>query len=214
MQTRMLALRRLGSAPTRWLGQTRRDRALRRGLRSVRSGPWDDLVFGWGNEYWSALPEYLEAVVLYGRSARGPVLECGTGLTTLVLAAIGADVWALESNEEWRARVETELARNGLSAHVMAAPLRDYGDFDWYDVDPASMPRFSLVVCDGPSSATRGGRYGLLPVMGGHLAHGCNVLLDDVDREGEKQVLASWRDDVESCDVRGAEHPYSILRLR
>ena len=36
---------------------------------------------------------------LYGRSAQGPVLECGTGLTTLVLAAVGADVWALENND-------------------------------------------------------------------------------------------------------------------
>jgi hypothetical protein len=39
------------------------------------------LVYGWGNETFSARHEFLAAVVSYGRRAAGPILECGSGLS-------------------------------------------------------------------------------------------------------------------------------------
>ena len=56
------------------------------------------------------------------------------------------------------------------------------------------MPRsFSLVICDGPPSRTLGGRYGLVPVMRTRLKAGCVILLDDAEREHERQIARLWQ---------------------
>lgn len=175
---------------------------LRRSLavlsRQPRGSPavWRSLEYGWGNESFSASPAYLDAVVEAALDADGPILECGSGLTTLVLATIrrrtGASIWALEDDPEWVRKVRAALHRHRLAANVFLAPLRDYGDFDWYEVAPSRLPKFSLVVCDGPMGSTRGGRLGLLPVLGDRLGSGCVILLDDAGRPDERQVLKEW----------------------
>jgi hypothetical protein len=169
-------------------------RALRRNPRGNRR-IWHDLVYGWGNPQWSALPEYLDAIAAAASVTSGPVLECGSGLSTLVLATIragGGPVCALEEDAEWAARVGSALARHGLTADVRYSPVRRYEHFDWYSVDPFALPVVSLVVCDGPRGSTRGGRYGLLPVIGARLASGCRILLDDAARDEERHVLNRW----------------------
>lgn len=155
------------------------------------------LVYGWGNS-WSADASYLAGTVRHAFEADGPILECGSGLTTLVLCIIAAKknvpVLTLEHAAEWAAKVNESLRQAGLTSHtVTTAPLKDYGDFAWYDVSAVRMPDcISLVICDGPPSDTKGGRYGLLPVAHDHLKTGCVILLDDADREGEKTVLRRW----------------------
>lgn len=47
-----------------------------------------DLIYGWGNEYWSAQDEYLAVCIDYALSTRGPILECGSGLSTIVIGTI------------------------------------------------------------------------------------------------------------------------------
>jgi hypothetical protein len=134
-------------------------------------------------------------VLDYATSARGPVLEYGSGLTTLLLALhLGHQAaWSLEQMEEWQRRVQTRLRLAGTGANVLLAPLTSYGSFQWYDV-PAALPRdeFRLVVCDGPPGTTPGGRYGLLPILGERLPKGAVILLDDAQRLGEQAVLQCW----------------------
>lgn len=157
------------------------------------------LVHGWDNEGWSANVEYLRRVAqaLIERPGSA-VLECGSGLSTLVLGAVaartGSRVYALEHTPTWRERVEQALARGGIvAATVVAAPIVDHGEFAWYQPSDAVLAeRFALVVCDGPPGSTRGGRYGLLPVMRQSLADDCVVLLDDAGREAERTVLRRW----------------------
>ena len=55
------------------------------------------------------------------------------------------------------------------------------------------MPRFDLVICDGPTEATPGGRYGLLPIMARHLSEDAVVRLDDADTKTGRDVLARGR---------------------
>lgn len=177
-------------------------RRLRRGLRSLRKDPrgsepvWQDLVDGWDDQRWAAGVEYLDAVAEQASVEDGPILECGSGLTTLLLATVaestGSSVWSLEHDAPCHERVSSRLRRFGLHANVQLTPLRDYGRFDWYDVEPSALPSFSLVVCDGPPSATRGGRFGLVPVLRQNLAADCSILLDDARRPGEREVLERW----------------------
>jgi hypothetical protein len=187
-------------------------RALRRSIPALRRDPrgedaiWRDLVHGWGG--WAASPDYLDAVAAAAVNEGGAILECGSGLTTVVLATIaeqtGAQVWSLEHDPHWYEVTDKALRKFGLQANLELTPLQSYVDFDWYSVDPNVLPRFSLVICDGPpSSTTRGGRYGLMPVFGDRLTAGCVVLLDDADRPGEQETLCRWRAETSLAYDRG-----------
>lgn len=179
---------------------------------------WRELVYGWGNAGFSSEPEYLDAVAAEAAATRGAILECGSGLTTLVLTTIAAGegraVWSLEADPDWCRTIQLALGRLGLSAELRLAPLRNYGDFDWYDVESLELPLFSLVVCDGPAGRTRGGRFGLVPVLGDRLDVGCTILLDDAERPGEREVLRRW--DAEAGlrhELRGREKRYAVARV-
>jgi hypothetical protein len=56
-----------------------------------------DLVYGWGNAAWSGAPELLQCCVRQALVVRDPVLECGSGLTTLLVGAVvqrtGNQLW-------------------------------------------------------------------------------------------------------------------------
>jgi hypothetical protein len=147
----------------------------------------------WGNLGFTANASYLRAVLDYAEAMPGQIIECGSGLTTLLLALIAPGaVWSLEHTEEWQRHVQTRLWLAGAKANVLPAPLTSYGPFHWYEVPDALPPEFRLVVCDGPPGTTRGGRYGLLPLLGNRLARGSVILLDDAQRPDEQLVLKRW----------------------
>lgn len=189
----------------RWRGPYRRhlfERAWTRlAARAAAIPPDEDtlrqLVRGWDNP-WSAHPSFLRAALTAASVAGGPVLECGSGLTTLLLGHLaahdGRPLCSLEHDDAWRARVASALHRHAVTGvDLRACPLRAYGDFDWYDIAPDSVPSgIALVICDGPPGTTRGGRYGLLPVLHERLRPGCLILLDDADRPEEQAILRRW----------------------
>jgi predicted O-methyltransferase YrrM len=180
-----------------------------------------DLVYGWGNP-WSAKEEYLVACLNAAMLCKGQILECGSGLSTLLLGIIakqkGFRVIALEHNEAWAAKVNAQLKRVGVNSVLIdLAPLRDYGEFTWYS--PTMAPRleaasFELVICDGPPGSTRGGRYGLVPVMRDRLRAGTTILLDDGARPQEQDVARHWAQILPaSHHLEGTEKPYIRLTL-
>lgn len=152
----------------------------------------------WGNEGFSADLAFLDAVAAHAAATAGPVLECGSGLTTVLLGVLagrrGVEVWSLEHDPAWFARTETVLWRHGVpGVRLCLAPLRDYGAFAWYDPPLDELPQTCrLVICDGPPAVTPGGRYGLMPLLGRSLAAGAVVLLDDAARPSEVEVLGRW----------------------
>ena len=157
-----------------------------------------DLQAGWGNDGYAARTDYLEEVARRASATLGPILECGSGLTTLLLGLLagrrGVKTYSLEHISEWRARVNKALVRFQIPrVRVYSAPLREYEGFAWYDPPLAEFPEnFELVICDGPPGDTRGGRYGLLDVLGERLLPGSVILLDDTERAGEAEVLRRW----------------------
>ena len=157
-----------------------------------------ELAQAWGEDGFRAVGGYLEEVTRWAAEARGPVLEIGSGLTTLIIGSVagrrGLQVWTLEHHPEFFRNTEAKLKRYNLNnVHLTLAPLRDYGDFCWYDPPINELPRdFSLIVADGPPGDVKGGRFGLLPVLRSHFASGAVVLLDDAERPQEKAVLQKW----------------------
>jgi hypothetical protein len=161
----------------------------------------NNLIYGWGNMGWSSFQNYTYAIINAAKQTNGPVLECGSGLSTLLMGIIaedkGFEVWSLEHHESWAAHVKKHLAKMNIDkVKVCYAPLKSYGDYQWYDPKDINPPKdFSLVICDGPPHDTKGGRYGLLPLMHGQLADQAIILLDDYVRLEEKSIVIKWQND-------------------
>ena len=186
------------------INRERRLGAAMRRLSSVHADetPSRDLLLelgrAWGEDGFRAVGGYVEEVARWATEARGPVLEIGSGLTTLIVGALlgrrGLPVWTLEHHPEYFRYTDQNVQRYGLTnVHLKLAPLRDYGEFCWYDPPLDELPRdFGLVIADGPPGDVKGGRFGLLPVLQSHFAPGVVVLLDDAERAQEKAVLQKW----------------------
>jgi hypothetical protein len=202
-------------------------RAMRRYLRAVAdsreagdSQLLNELVRGWGNSGWSAQHEFLEGSLREARASDGNILECGSGLSTVLIGAVaqarGLRMWSLEHEPRWADRVRQALRKYHIdSVTVCVAPVRSYGDFDWYGQSALqTVPgRISLVVCDGPPGSTRGGRYGLVPVMLDKLRADCTILLDDGARDEEQAIAARWsRLLATNPELIGSEKPFIRLR--
>jgi predicted O-methyltransferase YrrM len=179
-----------------------------------------DLLTGWSNEGYAANLEYFEEVARIAVASEGPILECGSGATTILLGLLcgqrGKEVWSLEHSAEWQKRVNDVLQRHGISGvRVCFSPLVQKGEFDWYDAPVAEMPnQFSLVVCDGPPGMTKGGRYGLLPLLGHRLPKGSIILLDDAFRSGEAELIKKWESEVGFATklVEKGDRGFAIMR--
>jgi Methyltransferase domain len=173
-----------------------------------------DLIYGWGNEAWSARDEYLAGCISHALVSNGPILECGSGLSTILLGAVakrqGQNHWVLEHKPEWAKKVQNYLDSYNLGSTIITKPLKNYGEFSWYDTSFEKMPTsFSLVACDGPPRRTKGGRYGLVPVMRERLMSGCVILLDDAGRKEELDIAKHWEAELSTTfRVQGITKPY------
>jgi len=191
-------------------------------LTAVRAQPelLDRLIYGWNNEAWSADRRYLGACAERALESSGPFLECGSGLSTILIGAVaksqGKKLWTLEHCPEWMAQVQSCLDKYAIdNVTICQAPLRRYSGFEWYDVSTSELPEdFDLVICDGPPGETLGGRFGLLPTMQDYLVDGCTILLDDAHRPTEKKIIDRWRAEygVETTST-GQDSKFAIIRL-
>jgi hypothetical protein len=227
---RSLAKRIVPAGARDWLKSQGRDFVFGRAMREFLRDPaacaatgnpvLARLIRGWGNDGWSALDEYLAASLQAALAARGPILECGSGLSTLLIGAvaqrIGQRHFALEHTPEWADRVKHELSRFAIdSVTVCVCPLRDFGDFAWYDVSGVALPDdIALALCDGPPGETKGGRIGLVPTLRHRLRPGCVILLDDAERPEERAVADRWGADLGApTRDRGTKKPFVELAV-
>lgn len=192
-----------------WFSTKHRAMVLKRAMAQLIANPerclveddplLSDLVYGWDNTAWSAETEYLVACIEHAMLTKGTILECGSGISTLILGVIAKQRnlghIALESSPEWRQHVSAYLAHYGLTnTQVVDAPIKSYEDFEWYEAPPkTSLGDVTLVICDGPPSKTRGGRFGLMPVMHSALSSECIILLDDAERQEEQDIADNWQ---------------------
>lgn len=166
------------------------------------------------------MPEYLAGCINQALNTTGSILECGSGLSTIVIGAMtngsGRRYWALEDNPQWGRKVKEAAVRYDLRHLVLSVDaLKDYGDFFWYDAPLESMPHdFDLVICDGPPGSTKGGRYGLLPIMAERLKPGCVILVDDAGRKQEQSMVERWEAELGAASrMMGTNKPYLTLTL-
>lgn len=154
----------------------------------------------------AALVAVLNEVEVLGRRS---VLELGGGVSTVYLARLLAArgegcLVAVEHHPLWAAWLERALHREGLDAvaRVVHAPLAPHPlawEGEWYAAEPLvdGLPGepVDLLLVDGPPAwapGTERARYPALPVLREHLAADATVVLDDLHRDGEREVLERW----------------------
>jgi predicted O-methyltransferase YrrM len=156
----------------------------------------------------SGLVTICNEIVLGGRRR---VVELGSGTSTLLLARLlrdqdeGGTLDAVEHDARWAAWVRERLAQEGLSdvARVTFAPLGTHpfavDDLEWYDPEAlAGALRgdpVDLLIVDGPPAYAPGAglaRYPALPAVLPSLSPDAIVVVDDVIRTGEAEILGRW----------------------
>ena len=154
----------------------------------------------WGNEGFAADKDYLNLLLTMLDS--GPVLECGTGGTTLLANVMGQRngfrTYSLEQDPGWAKPAKRALKRSE-AVTVLDTPLRDFGAYQWYDVRVHLPQHFSLVICDGPyidedlgEPAYSAWRYGVLPWFKDNNKSFDRLLLDDVNDSRARAILHRW----------------------
>ena len=138
---------------------------------------------------------------------RPSVVECGSGFSTIRLAELiherAGRLCSIEHDAAWAARVRDALAAAGLAdcARVVLAPLEAHpharDGLSWYAESALRwVPRrIDVLLVDGPPAFEPGTglrRYPALPALAGRLTPEAVVILDDIDRPGELEVVKAW----------------------
>jgi len=176
---------------------------------------------------WAASPDLLRYLFnLVHDERRTSVIECGSGVTTLVMAyamrelGVGK-VIALEHLGEFAEQTRQLLEEHGVSdwAEVRHAPLTDVkigGEtWQWYDLDRIPENEYGLLVVDGPP-ATVGecARFPAVPMLQSLLSVDAVVVLDDHERREERTIGKRWREQLEGWRPRYPKHDKGTLELR
>lgn len=139
-----------------------------------------------------------------GPAGAGPVLELGSGTSTVwlgyAMAQVGGRLVSIDHDAGYADLTRRQVRRHGLDpvVDVRQAPLRPVeltdGEYQWYDPSAfTDLEEIPLLVVDGPPGATGPlARYPALPMLRSRLAADARVLLDDVGRPEEQQVLERW----------------------
>ncbi|MBX3234914.1 MAG: class I SAM-dependent methyltransferase [Nitrospiraceae bacterium] len=155
---------------------------------------------------WAASPDLLRELMRHvSRHRPQTIVECGSGVSTIVLARcleiVGTGhVYSLEHLPDQADKTREELKRQGLGAWatVLTAPLCLHRiadeEFHWYGMDGLPVPTFDMLVIDGPPATTGPlARYPAGPLLFCRLAPQAAVFLDDSNRDQEQAILSRWR---------------------
>ena len=136
------------------------------------------------------------------------VVECGSGTSTLLLAmaikqhGLDTRVVSLEHQERFKAETESYLRRYGVDDVVevrlteLEDPHLEGHETRWYArSDLEGLSDVGLLVVDGPPAGVgKNSRYPAVPLLRERLAPRCTILVDDLVREQDHDVVLSWRD--------------------
>lgn len=124
------------------------------------------------------------------RKCRGPIIETGSGMSSVLMAlATQENVYSLEHLEQYARQTLTWAEEAGVSnVGLCTAPLVD----GWYDYDAFDLPnKFALGFCDGPPRL-----YGTRMKFFEVIAPRCTVILvDDIKSDNSfAQQVQDWAD--------------------
>jgi hypothetical protein len=159
-----------------------------------------DLFAYWGDPLQQSDERFMRSCLAEARVADGPILQCGTSLTTLVLGAIcdqspeqKKQLWCLEQDSHWANLMRSWLTEYQVgSAHVIHSRARLFNDYVWYSLDPNRLAKkYQLVICDG-GRATVQGAIGAISRLHRRFAEKFVILIRNVTSQTDMKHLATW----------------------
>lgn len=130
-------------------------------------------VARYANNNYAADAGVLAVCVGVARKCRGPIIEAGSGISSVLMAAAsGQTVYSLEHEQHWASSTLKWAEEAGTpNIGLCCAPLVD----GWYDLEPFDLPgKFALGFCDGPPRLY-GTRMRFFEVFGDR----CEVIIAD-----------------------------------
>ncbi len=136
------------------------------------------------------------------------VIECGAGISTLVLAQYAnmsisegstmPRIISIEQNYDVKTAIEKRLAMVGLQkfVQIIHGPISETGNYQLRDVDMLRClvgRRADWLLIDGPSGPD-GCRVSTLPLLQRYCKPNAQWFLDDALRDGELAALKAWSD--------------------
>ena len=130
----------------------------------------------------------LTTLMLLARKANGPIIETGSGLSTLIMAAANPDqiVYCLEHDAGYAKKLRTWAKSAGLTnIGLCLCPLKD----GWYDLAGMDLPdKFALGLNDGPPRI-EGRREGFYERFGDCVDI---IYADDAEDPNVQHYLNGW----------------------
>ncbi len=156
----------------------------------------------------SALVAVLNDIII---NSRTHIVECGGGISSFYIARIlkerGGHLYTIEHDPEWATVLNKALEAEQLHdyASVVVAPLTktklSLNGAPWYNEEKlnhlTTERQIDLLIVDGPPAYTRElrhARYPALPFFKDSLANNYAVVLDDINRQGEQEILQKWEE--------------------
>jgi len=159
----------------------------------IRSGTEEPGLYTEAMEFvdnpWGADEEVLMLSVGIARQADGPIIEAGSGLTTVLMAAATKEtVFCIEHDPVFAGRLKALSASAGVTnIAIVRCDIKD----GWYDIseDADSLPEsFALGLNDGPPRQL-GDRMRFFDVFGAR----CKIILaDDADDPDYAKKISKW----------------------
>lgn len=156
---------------------------------------------------WSSSPAYLKEMTDAIREKQPAVIvECGGGHSTVVAGLtvrkerLTCGITVLEHQPQFAEELRRQVLQHGLSdiVRVVTAPLvAQSSGRPWYDTTGLSdLGSIDLVLVDGPPGFTsRFAREPVLEALRAHLSPSARVILDDTNRDDEREIVSRWQRD-------------------
>lgn len=156
---------------------------------------------------WAGSPDFL-LIVANELLLHKPkvVMECSSGVSTVIAARCmqlngSGHVYSLEHDSSFAEKTRELLEKQGLTewATVLDAPLETRRtDTPWYaeDAIPSDLDPIEVLIIDGPPRRTAPlARLPALPRLVQRMATDAMVILDDANREEEREIVKRWKSD-------------------
>jgi predicted O-methyltransferase YrrM len=156
----------------------------------------------------SGLIQVLNDILLNHRSL---ILECGGGISTFYIARLlkdrGGHLYTIEHNQKWLDFLQDSLQKEGIDHLVtlIYAPLTSTDlsleNTPWYNLESINKELFKeqkidFLLVDGPPAYAehiKYSRYPAVPYFLPLLADNFTIVIDDVNRNGEQEIVKRWQ---------------------
>ena len=147
---------------------------------------------------WAASPDLLLLISeTVKKNKPSLVVELGSGVSTLVCAKSGArKVISIDNSDEYGTKTRDLLKEHKVrGVEIRIAQLRPYANgSEWYDVSTLKdLKKIDLLIVDGPpGSKNSEARYPALKEFKDKLSAKAIVIIDDVNRDGERKLAEDF----------------------